>query len=148
MRLVFLAAAILLAGCQETPPEGYGEVFSREEFNRRIALPLQPQPILESEIEDLEFLGRGCVFSPAGGGHGAMVLAMEQAGYMKFNDKIVRFAADSGSSILRNAVRERYIGTTHLFRLTFADEDRARLTVEDSYGNIVFEEVGRVWCDE
>ncbi|MBO9498434.1 MAG: hypothetical protein J7496_10415 [Novosphingobium sp.] len=112
------------------------------------SVPIQPEPILEHEIKRLRFRSAGCVFSPGSGGHGAMVLAMKEAGYMKVDGEMIRFAADSGSPEIRPGVRSRYFGTSHWFRLSFTDKaGGAHLTVGDHADNIVFDAEGKVWCD-
>jgi hypothetical protein len=112
------------------------------------SVPIQPEPILEHEIRRLRFRSVGCVFSPGTGGHGAMVLAMKEAGYIKVKGEMVRFAADDGSAMLKQGIRARYFGTSHWFRLTFTDDQGgAHLIVGDHADNIVFESEGKAWCD-
>jgi hypothetical protein len=112
------------------------------------SVPIQPEPILEHEVNRLRFRSAGCVFSPGTGGHGAMALAMKEAGYMKVAGEMVRFAADDGSAMLKQGIRARYFGTSHWFKLTFTDDQGgAHLIVGDHADNIVFEAEGKAWCD-
>jgi hypothetical protein len=149
---VFLALAAMLSGCGDR--DGNATDLSDEEardavkeINRGPFQPLEPQPILESELEKLDFRSGGCVFSPAGGGHGAMALAMQEAGYMKLDGKLERFAADSGSAELLEGARTRYVGQRYLFLLGLLEEGRGRLVVEDWSKRVVFDIEGAVWCD-
>ena len=112
------------------------------------SVPIEPQPILEHEIKRLRFRSAGCVFSPGTGGHGAMVLAMKEAGYIKVKGEMVRFAADDGSAMLKQGIRARYFGTSHWFKMSFTDDQGgAHLIVGDHADNIVFESDGKAWCD-
>ena len=81
--------------------------------------------------------------------HAGQLLAMKEAGYIKVDDEIVRFAADSGSAELRPGVRTRYFGTTYWFRLALTDKDGgAHLIVGDHADVIVFDSEGKIWCDD
>lgn len=142
-----LLAAGALAACEKEPEMSNKAATEVVERVNSPTIMIQPQPILEHEINRLRFRSAGCIFSPGSGGHGAMVLAMQEAGYMKFGDEIVRFAADSGSADLKDGVRERYFGTSHWFRIAFTEADRAHLTVGDHADHIVFEADGKIWCD-
>lgn len=149
-KIMFLSAALILTACDDTP-----KVDNRDaskivaEVNRGPSFQIEPRPILEAEVKQLGFRSAGCVFSPGAGGNGAMVLAMKEAGYMKFGGEIVRFAADSGSRELREGVRTRYFGNTHLFLLSLTDQQGgAHLIVEDHNDQVVFDSYGKIWCDE
>jgi len=148
--LLPLCAAAVLAACGSAP---HREVSDEEataiikRVNRGPVFPVDPQPILEQEIAKLKYRGGGCVFSPGNGERGAMALAMKEAGYMKFDGTIVRFAVDSGSTALPDGARTRYVGTSHLFRLRLTAEGRGHLVVEDGSKRPVFEQDGKVWCD-
>ncbi|MBS1239381.1 MAG: hypothetical protein H6R45_87 [Proteobacteria bacterium] len=144
-----LCAGLALAACGDESRQVSGREAGKivEEVNRGPAVPVAPQPILETEIAKLRYRSGGCVFSPGSGVHGAMALAMEEAGYMKFKNKIERFAADSGSPLLRDGARVRYVGESHLFRLTLTEPGRGRLIIEDAFARVVFDAEGKVWCD-
>ena len=112
------------------------------------SIPIVPEPILEHEIKRLQYRSTGCVFSPGVGGHGAMALAMKEAGYIKVDGEMIRFASDSGSAMLPQGIRARYFGTSHWFKLSFTDNSGgAHLVVGDHADNIVFEAEGKAWCD-
>lgn len=150
-RLIALSSLAMLAACGDDEPK---HKLTSQEASRIVkqvndaTLAIQPQPILEQEIERLRFRSAGCVFSPGAGGHGAMALAMKEAAYMKVENELVRFAADSGSPEIRPGVRSRYFGTTNWFRLSFTDgEGGAHLIVGDHADHIVFDAEGKVWCD-
>ncbi len=146
-----IGALALLAGCDDAKPESKLSNREASAIVKQVndaSVPIQPQPILEPEIARLRYRSPGCVFSPGIGGHGAMALAMTEAGYIKVDGELVRFAADGGSALLPHGIRARYFGTSHWFRLTFTDKDGgAHLTVGDHVDNIVFDAEGKVWCD-
>jgi len=147
-----LCALFVLAACGDAEPKHKLTAREASKIVKQVndaTLAIQPQPILEQEIERLRFRSAGCVFSPGAGGHGAMALAMKEAGYMKVENELVRFAADSGSPEIRPGVRSRYFGTTNWFRLSFTDGDEggAHIIVGDHADHIVFDAEGKVWCD-
>lgn len=150
-RLIALGLVTLLAACGDDEPKHELTAKEASKIVKQVndaTLAIQPQPILEQEIERLRFRSAGCVFSPGAGGHGAMALAMKEAAYMKVENELVRFAADSGSPEVRPGVRSRYFGTTNWFRLSFTDDKGgAHLTVGDHADHIVFDAEGKVWCD-
>jgi hypothetical protein len=140
-RLILVLAIAALAACK-----GESNTAMIENINRGTAILLEPQPILEGELAGLPMRSGGCVFSPANGGHGAMALAMQKAGYMKFDGKIVQFMADSGSTALPHGARRRYFGLAHIFVIETDGKGDGKLTVEDAQGHIAFESEGKVWC--
>jgi hypothetical protein len=148
-----LAACIALVGCDsgKEPRKLSDKEASRivANVNRGASFQIEPEPILEEQVKKLRFRSAGCVFSPGTGGHGAIALAMKEAGYIKVDGEIVRFAADSGSRELRPGVRTRYFGTTYWFKLALTDADGgAHLTVGDHADVVVFDSEGKIWCDE
>lgn len=155
-RLIFTCLCLALAACG-SDDDGNGKPERKLSDKDASALvkqvndasvPIVPEPILDYEIKRLRFRSAGCVFSPGTGGHGAMVLAMQEAGYMRVQDQMVRFAADDGSAMLKQGIRARYFGTSHWFKLTFTDDQGgAHLIVGDHADNIVFESDGKAWCD-
>ncbi len=157
MRQFVLAALALLAACHDAAPspeksEDRAAAARKlsayaKQANRGPMIAIEPQPILEQELEKLKYRSGGCVFSPGDGERGAMALAMTEAGYMKFDDRIVRFAADSGSPGLSQGARTRYVGATHLFHLQLGEEGRGRLTVEDPEHRVLYDQEGKVWCN-
>lgn len=151
-RMIAISLCLALVACGESKEERKLENKRASEVVKRVndaSVPIEPEPILEYEIDQLRFRSAGCVFSPGAGGHGAMALAMKEAGYMKVKGEMVRFAADSGSAEIRPGVRSRYFGTSHWFKLGFTDKDGgAHLTVGDHADNIVFDAEGKAWCND
>lgn len=159
---VFLALSVL-AACTDnlTPAEETAlderDIALVEKANRGTALPIAPQPILFPDIERYKLYEVTCAFVGKSGGLGAIMLARADDGYMKLNDKMIRFAADKGSAELPYGAHARYTGKKYAFTLALAPGSSRRsgtettdykgdLTVEDGKGNVVFKDAGSVQC--
>jgi hypothetical protein len=120
-----------------------------------------PQPVKLSaitfpDVERENLFGAGCNFAPAGGGMGAVAMAQGEAGYLKIDNKVVRFAPDAGSGELFYGARQKYTGTTNSFELTLEEEGKqsgyevtdysGRLVVRDSVERVVYDAKGLVQC--
>jgi hypothetical protein len=163
MRLLLLVGALALASCgDEIPSQKQAERDARDialvkRANRGVAMPIVPQPILYPEIEKNEIYGTSCAFAPDGGGVGAIAIAMADDGFMKLDDRLVRFAADVGSTALPSGARSKYSGRRYAFELTLSGGEGKRvaaeattydgqLTVRASNGDTVYEQTGEIQC--
>lgn len=163
MRRLLFVGALALASCgEETSSQNQAEQDARDialikKVNRGVAMPIDPQPILYPEIEKNEIYGASCAFAPDGGGVGAIAIAMADDGYMKIDGKLVRFAADGGSTALPSGARSKYSGRKYAFELTLGGGEGRRaaaeatiydgqLTVRASNGDTVYEQTGEIQC--
>lgn len=120
-----------------------------------------PEPVALSaitfpDVERENLFGAGCNFAPAGGGMGAVAMAQNEAGYLKIDDKVVRFAPDAGSKELFYGARQKYTGTSNSFELTLGGEGKqsgyevtdysGRLVVRDRADRVVYDAKGLVQC--
>ncbi|RDC59890.1 hypothetical protein HME9302_01087 [Alteripontixanthobacter maritimus] len=160
--LVLLAAPMALAGCGGEPSaeeQAAIDAAALAEIEAASVVPAAPlnlQPILYPDIEKNELYGASCAFAP-GGSFGAVALAMEDAGYLKYEDTVQLLAPDAGSAEGPLGSREKYDGREYSFRLerTTADSEsagmdsvdyRARLVVRDGQDRIVYEQDGNAQC--
>jgi len=143
------AAVILLSGCGDGREKS--DMLSPEEMARRKAIPIEPQPILYPDIEKHKLFGPNCAFAADGHGIAAVVLAMREDGYMKLREKMVRFAADSGSRTLPMDARSRYSGKEYAFEITLEGEGvnggKGHLRVTDAHNIVVYEAPGTIQCN-
>lgn len=163
MRLLLFVGALALASCgDEKSSRNQAEQDARDialikKVNRGVAMPIVPEAILYPEIEKNEIYGANCAFAPENGGVGAIAIAMTDDGFMKIDERLVRFAADGGSLQLPSGARSRYSGREYSFELTLDTEDGKRiaaeattypgqLTVRASNGDTVYEKVGEIQC--
>jgi len=113
--------------------------------------PIAPQPILFADIQKLNLFGAGCAFAP-GGSMGAVLLTRDKVAYLKLGERVVRFAADPGSTKLPMGAFSRYTGKEFAASLTRAGEGGdgvrfdGRLTVTDPFDQIVYAADGLVQC--
>ena len=158
-----LVAALLLQSCgDELSPEEQqmsdeADIATVEALQKPPAIPIVPQQIRYPDIEKHNLYGVSCAFAPDGGGLGAIALAMREAGYMKIDGTLERFAPDAGSTEMPLGTRAKYDGTSHSFRLDFLDEKgrqsgmetidyKAHLVVRNSSDIVVYEAEGIVQC--
>lgn len=164
MRWLVLVGAAVLAACggNELSPEEQAaqdarDIAAVEAASEIPAETIVPQKILYPDIEANNLYGVSCAFAPEGGGLGAIALAMEDAGYLKLDDEIVRLAADKGSTELPMATRSKYDGKAYSFELTLDDAKGeqdgietvnypAQLTIRDRGGNVGFASAGIAQC--
>lgn len=163
MRLLLLVGAVALASCgEEISSERQAEIDARDialikKVNRGVAMPIVPEPILYPEIEKYELYGSNCAFAPDGGGLGAIAIAQADDGFMKIDGKLIRFAADVGSTELPSGARAKYSGKEYSFELTLGPAEGKRvaaeaityqgqLTVRASNGDTVYDQPGEIQC--
>ena len=164
MRLTALLLPLLLVACggPEPTPE---ELAAREEADIAAveqAQDIPPRPVdLQAigypDIEKHDLFGASCAFAPKGGGLGALVLAMEQAAFIKVDGRIERLAPDPGSPELPLGARGRYDGKVYSLILDIADGEGeqegietinfpARLIVRNERDQVVYEASGVAQC--
>ena len=164
MRVVVIGASLLLAGCHAdalTPAQqdeqDERDIAMVEKANRGTGIPIRPQPILLPDMEANGLITAGCAFVAKNSGMGAVMLVRADAGYLKLDDTVTAYAADKGSKAQRYGTYSHYVGKEHAFELTFSDSPitrsgsgnsnfNGRLRVQDSKGNIVYDEKGTVQC--
>jgi hypothetical protein len=122
------------------------------------AIALEPKPIGYPDMERHDIYGFGCSFVPEGGGIGAIAVLLLDAGYMKVDGEVLRFAPDPGSSENAAGVRMVYDSASHSLKLTLAEETDAegkapeaqgydaRLTVRDAKSREVYRANGYAQC--
>ncbi|MCP5396852.1 MAG: hypothetical protein H6918_08985 [Sphingomonadaceae bacterium] len=143
--MMLLSACALLASCGE--PDAVQE---------SAANTLEPGKILYPDIEANQLFGASCAFVPDGGGIGAIALAMEDAGYMKLDGQIVRFAeADEAQQLGADSMA--FVSDSASFTLTLdRSSERARadtgtefngeLLVRDTTGASMYQARGLIQC--
>ena len=163
MRWLLIAPLALLAACDDGPTaaeqqaQDERDVAAVEAAQTPPPLAINPQKILYSDIERANLFGAGCSFAPDGGGMGAIVLAKGEAGYMKLDGEIVRFAPDTGSVQLPLDAWSKYTGKENSFRLVLDEGDGeqsgmetvafgAELTVRDERDQVVYQKRGVAQC--
>ncbi len=158
----FAVATVALSACGEelSPAERERQeeraIAMVEQANRGAVIAVVPQPILFPDIERHEIYGMSCAFVPENGGLGAVAIAMNNEGYMKLNDSVIRFAADSGSAELPYGARSQYTGKSHSFKISISGEGTpsgaesmnydGQLNVNDENGAVVYDSGGEVQC--
>lgn len=157
--------AIMLAGCSNEADQEDVAAKAREDEAAIAAVEAAqtppPQPVKLSaitfpDVERENLFGAGCNFAPTGGGMGAIAMAQNEAGYLKIDNKVVRFAPDAGSKELFYGARQKYTGTSNSFELVLDGEGKqsgyevtdysGRLVVRDSADRVVYDAQGLVQC--
>lgn len=163
MRRIAVVALLMLAACSkslspaEQAAQDARDVAMVEKANRGAGVPIAPQPILLPDMQANSLFGTGCAFVAKSAGVGAVMLARADGGYLKLDDAVVRFAADTGSKALPYGVYARYAGKRYAFELSLASEKPrrtgmessdydGRLRVQDAKGHIVYDQFGTVQC--
>ena len=156
-RYFIVAAAALVASCgNETSRSEQEEIAETE---RAIvaaegppAIAIEPQEMTFADFERNAIYGAGCSFALREGGE-AIAVALGEAGYLKVDGEVARFAPDSGSEENPLGTRSRYDGLEHGFHLAIEPDDGAeaanypaRLTVYDARNRVVYEAEGRASC--
>lgn len=164
--LVAASMALALSACSGEPSEEERAAQAREDAAAIEAVeaaqtpppqPLNLSAITFPDIERENLFGTGCNFAPAGGGMGAIAIAQGEAGYLKVDNRVERFAPDTGSTELPYGTRERYTSTSRSFRLIVDTSEaqqsgyetmdyRGRLLIRDSRDRVVYEADGIVQC--
>lgn len=165
MRKIWVAMAALLplAACgdnlseEERATQDNADIAAVEASQKPPVIPIDPQAIRYPDIEKNQIYGASCAFAPEGGGLGAIVIAMADAGYMKLGGSLQRFAPDAGSAENPLGTRERYTGSSNSFTLQLLESEGeksgietmdfdAQLTVRDSSDRVVYQENGIAQC--
>lgn len=161
--ILLLAPSLGLAACNDEPSKEQQEIRDQADVAAVEALqkappkPIDPDPIRYPDIEKNKLYGASCAFAPEGGGLGAIALAMADAGYMKIDGAIQRFAPDPGSKEQPLGTRAKYDGRSYSFTLALgAGEGRqsgyetsdfsATLTVRNSGDEVVYQSEGIAQC--
>lgn len=160
------ALAVLLSACSQEPTEEQLATKAREDeaaiASVEAAQTPPPQPlnlstITFADVERENLFGAGCNFTATGSATEPIAIAQGEAGYLKVDNRIERFAPDPGSARLPYNARERYTSTTRSFRLQFDTNDaqgsgyetvdyKGKLTVRDERDRVVSETEGLVQC--
>lgn len=118
--------------------------------------PIAPLPIVYDDMQKHGLFDSGCAFAP-GSSIGAVLLAQDMAAYLKLGGRMVRLAADPGSTRIPPSAWSRYTGKEFAISLTRlaatneADDNAnlrwsGRLTVTDAFEQVVYNEDGQVQC--
>ncbi|QYU67116.1 hypothetical protein J4558_19475 [Leptolyngbya sp. 15MV] len=160
MRAYLVLPFLLLAGCGEEPvseEERLARVAEIERVNRGVPLPASPEPIHYPDMEKHELLGASCAFAPDGGGLAPIVLAMDDAAWMKMRGEIEQFAPDPGVQKGPSVAWTKYDGREHSLRLGLGQEIEgatsptgkryeATLELRDGRDRTVYEARGFAQC--
>jgi len=161
--VILTALALALSSCDQQPSseqqqvEDEADIAAVEALQKAPPTPIDPDPILYPDIERNKLYGASCAFAPEGGGLGAIALAMADAGYMKIDGAIQRFAPDPGSKEQPLGTRVEYDGRSYSFTLALgAGEGRqsgqettdfsATLTVRNPGDEVVYRSKGIAQC--
>ena len=119
---------------------------------------LAPQPIGPDLVAEQGSGGEGCSFVPADGGTGPILVTRPDVAYMRLDGRMVRFAADKGSTRLPLDGWSKYVGKSQSLQLTFDNSGEGRgaaqaarsgdalLNVKDRHERTVYEAAGTVEC--
>jgi len=158
---IVVAAALSACGngmtSEEKAAHDERDIAMVEKANRGQPIPVSPLPILFPDIEKYDLYGTTCAFVAQGGGVGAIAIARDRDAYVKYEDRMVRFAADKGSAPLPYGTHGRYDGKEHSLQLAIdqatgrqngaeAMTYKGRLTLRDPLGNVVYDQPGEVQC--
>jgi hypothetical protein len=155
MRALVLPALILLAACgkSETPEEkalrDARDVLMVENAQRQHA---PPQPIVLEAIPAKEQAmmppeGKGCRFllNEAPGGD-PVALFGQVTGHIRVDGRVLSLAPDTGSSKVPGGAWTKYVGKTHLVRLTANAGGASWVEVVDPYDRRVYFAPGTLRC--
>ena len=158
MRPAAVAALVaIVTACSEPAEEPEIDIEQMNEDARGPAVPIELQVIGYPDIEKYELFGASCAFSPEGGGLGAVVLAMQEGGYLKIDGRIEKFAPDAGSAEQPYGTRSKHDGLERSFELEIDQEAGkqsgyetinypATLTVRDASDREVYRSDGMAQC--
>ncbi len=146
MRWPILVVSLVLTGCGET------EETSSE------PTPPEPAPerILYRDIEENELFGTSCAFAPTGGGIGAIAIAMDDAGFIKFGGEIIKLAP-LGEDYELGKPEMKFAGEDFAFNLTLDESSQrpredggrefdASLSVRARDGTTIYDSGGLAQC--
>ncbi len=115
------------------------------------------QPIDYFDINQNKLYGAGCNFVPAGGGLGAVFLAMESRALIKVDGHIVAIPAATETLALPDGAHTRYAGPLYSATLTAVPGGKHKATgalaefdghvvITDAKGQTVFDANGDTQC--
>lgn len=154
---VVTIAALLITGCSEREPtdaEAIAAVEAAQDGKPPIK-PLALQPILYPDITQNKLHGTGCAFVADGGGLGAVLLAQDKRGVIKYGDRVQILAPDSGAAKMPKGSYSRYTGKEYAITLSSAgpitpagstEQFKGKLIVSDAFERPVYEASGDVQC--
>ncbi|WP_239805905.1 hypothetical protein [Croceicoccus hydrothermalis] len=119
-------------------------------------MPIAPERISYSDVEDNNLFGVSCAFAP-GNGMAVMMMAMPDRAYMKLDGKIVSFAADKGSAAMPLGTWAQYDGREYAIRIAQPEGEAPQdgisrvswngsIAVVDGRNRPVYEESGTLQC--
>ena len=166
-RYVFLFAALALTAALASCGQGDPQVDEPVDKDRIEAtqkappVPVEPLAIEFADIEEGEFFGASCGFSPAetraGGDAPVLFIAMGEVGVLKLSDGVQTLAPDTGSDELPYGARRKYDGREHSVTLDLemaagqpsgpeTTAYPASLTIRDAGNEVVFSAEGSAVC--
>ncbi len=157
-RIVALfAMALVLASCADEAPTDAEAIAAVEaaQDGKPPVKPLELQPILYPDISQNKLHGTGCAFVSEGGGLGAVLLAQDKRGVIKYDDHIQILAPDAGSAKMPKGSFSRYTGKENAVTLTAdgpvtpvgtTEQFKGKMIVTDAFERPVFEASGDVQC--
>jgi hypothetical protein len=115
------------------------------------------QPIGYFDVTQQKLYGSGCNFVPAGGGMGALFMAMETRGLIKLDDHLVAMPTAADAAALPHGAHTHYAGPLYGASLTPLAGGRhkqlgvvnvfdAHLVISDARGQTVYAADGEVQC--
>lgn len=159
LKLVALLPLCLAAACGEEsdPAKDAADVAEiREMYDNPPAVPIEPQRISYTDVENNNLFGAGCGFAPK---NGLSVIAMAQAerGFLKLKDEIITLSPDKGGETLPMASWQHYSGADFAFTLKktsdVSEESGVEttswpgsLTITDRQEKVVYEAEGTLQC--
>jgi hypothetical protein len=157
-RIVALfAMALSLGSCADDAPTDAEAIAAVEaaQDGKPPVKPLALQPILYPDISQNKLHGTGCAFVAEGGGLGAVLLAQDKRGVIKYGDHIQVLAPDAGSAKMPKGSFSRYTGKENAVTLTAdgpvkpvgtTEQFKGKMIVTDAFERPVFEASGDVQC--
>jgi hypothetical protein len=157
-QIAVLSAMVLgLSSCSDKEPTDAEAVAAVEaaQDGKPPVKPLALQPILYPDISQNKLHGTGCAFVAEGGGLGAVLLAQDKRGVIKYGDHIQVLAPDAGSARMPKGSFSRYTGKENAVTLTAdgpvtpvgtTEQFKGRMIVTDAFERPVYEATGDVQC--
>lgn len=157
-QIAVLSAMVLgLSSCSDKEPTDAEAVAAVEaaQDGKPPVKPLVLQPILYPDISQNKLHGTGCAFVAEGGGLGAVLLAQDKRGVIKYGDHIQVLAPDAGSARMPKGSFSRYTGKENAVTLTAdgpvtpvgtTEQFKGRMIVTDAFERPVYEATGDVQC--
>lgn len=149
MRAFVPCALLLLCAC--------GTDEKAVQDGRQRVHELDLQPILHADLEKNGLLGAACAFMPYADNGAMVVLAQENAGWLKLDGKLHRLTADKASGGLPYGVFSRYSAGGLMVELSLEKGDpvhsgpevldqRGAMAIHAINGRLVYKARGMVQC--